>query len=201
MIEGHQIRRIYVDSGSSSEIMHEHCFRSFNTNVWSRLRKYKASLVGFSGETYLPLGLIDLWNQNEKSWSGRLDHSLHDQVPNGPGSRHNENKQGSPIGVHAVGKMLGSWKEIQWRQHMEQMSRIQEQALLRKEPMLLENREEDESMIGKIVIDIILSVNYGLFKPQQNLRQGHVSLLGGGRRIGIANGISIQVFLTASQGQ
>ncbi|GKF20052.1 hypothetical protein Tco_0068690 [Tanacetum coccineum] len=27
-------------------------------------------------------------------------------------------------------KMLGSWEETQWRQHMEQMSRILEQALL-----------------------------------------------------------------------
>ncbi|GJR33200.1 reverse transcriptase domain-containing protein [Tanacetum coccineum] len=61
MIEGHQIRRIHVDSGSSSEIMYEHCFRSFSTNVRSRLRKCKALLVGFSSETYHPLRLIDLW--------------------------------------------------------------------------------------------------------------------------------------------
>ncbi|GJV94775.1 hypothetical protein Tco_1546352 [Tanacetum coccineum] len=33
MIKGHKIRRIHVDSRSSSEIMYEHCFRSFNTNV------------------------------------------------------------------------------------------------------------------------------------------------------------------------
>nr|GEU83245.1 reverse transcriptase domain-containing protein [Tanacetum cinerariifolium] len=61
MIEGHQIRRIHVDNGSSSEIMYENCFRSFNTNVWSRLRKCKASLVGFSSKIYHPLRLIDLW--------------------------------------------------------------------------------------------------------------------------------------------
>ncbi|GKA89375.1 hypothetical protein Tco_0811187 [Tanacetum coccineum] len=46
--------------------------------------------------------------------------------------------------------MLGSWEETQWRQHMEQMSRTWEQALLRtrnnpgqrssKEPMLLEKK-------------------------------------------------------------
>ncbi|GJR94458.1 hypothetical protein Tco_0266632 [Tanacetum coccineum] len=61
MIEGHQIRRIHVDSGSSSEITYKHCFRSFNINIRSRLRICKALLVGFSGETYHPLGLIDLW--------------------------------------------------------------------------------------------------------------------------------------------
>ncbi|GJZ66661.1 hypothetical protein Tco_0623357 [Tanacetum coccineum] len=50
------------------------------------------------------------------------------------------------------------------------ISRIREQALLRtrndpgqrsgKEPMLLEKREEEESMIGKIAIGSMLSVNY-----------------------------------------
>ncbi|GJW97859.1 hypothetical protein Tco_0179667 [Tanacetum coccineum] len=53
---------------------------------------------------------------------------------------------------------------------MEQMSKIQEQALLRtrnkpgqrpgKEPMLLEKMEEEESAIGKIVIGSMLSANY-----------------------------------------
>ncbi|GKB75110.1 reverse transcriptase domain-containing protein, partial [Tanacetum coccineum] len=59
-IEGYHIRRIYVDGGSSSEIMYEHCFKSFGVDVKSKLRKASASLVGFSSETYHPLGLIDL---------------------------------------------------------------------------------------------------------------------------------------------
>ncbi|GKD22984.1 hypothetical protein Tco_1224687 [Tanacetum coccineum] len=46
--------------GSSSEIMYEHCFKSFSANTKSRLRKSSAPLVGFSGEIYHPLGLIDL---------------------------------------------------------------------------------------------------------------------------------------------
>ncbi|GJR75177.1 hypothetical protein Tco_0087542 [Tanacetum coccineum] len=62
MIEGHQIRRIHVDSGSSSEIMYERYYRSFNTNIQSSLRRCKALLVGFLGETYHPLGWIDLWD-------------------------------------------------------------------------------------------------------------------------------------------
>ncbi|GJW16582.1 hypothetical protein Tco_0024018 [Tanacetum coccineum] len=61
IIEGHQVRRIHVDGGSSLEIMYEHCFRNFNVGIRSRLRKYKAPLVGFSGETYDPLGIVDLW--------------------------------------------------------------------------------------------------------------------------------------------
>ncbi|GJT23472.1 hypothetical protein Tco_0893409 [Tanacetum coccineum] len=33
MIEGHQVRKIHVDGGSSSEIMYEHCFRSFSADI------------------------------------------------------------------------------------------------------------------------------------------------------------------------
>ncbi|GJV05030.1 hypothetical protein Tco_1338599 [Tanacetum coccineum] len=61
MIEGHQVQRIHVNGESSSEIMYEHYFRNFNADIRSRIRKCKAPLVSFSGETYHPLGIIDLW--------------------------------------------------------------------------------------------------------------------------------------------
>ncbi|GKB06062.1 hypothetical protein Tco_0834295 [Tanacetum coccineum] len=44
----------------SSKIMYEHYFKSFIADTKSRLRKSSAPLVGFSGEIYHPLGLIDL---------------------------------------------------------------------------------------------------------------------------------------------
>ncbi|GJQ97449.1 reverse transcriptase domain-containing protein [Tanacetum coccineum] len=59
-IEGFRVRRIYVDGGSSSEIMYEQCFKIFGANTKSTLRKSSAPLVGFSGEIYHRLGLIDL---------------------------------------------------------------------------------------------------------------------------------------------
>ncbi|GKD92450.1 hypothetical protein Tco_1372287 [Tanacetum coccineum] len=40
--------------------MYEHCFKNLNVNIWSRLRRCRAPLIGFSGETYHPLGVIDL---------------------------------------------------------------------------------------------------------------------------------------------
>ncbi|GJZ27802.1 hypothetical protein Tco_0572449 [Tanacetum coccineum] len=52
--------RIYIDGGSSSEIIYDHYFKSFGADVKSKLRKANAHLVGFSSETYHPLGLIDL---------------------------------------------------------------------------------------------------------------------------------------------
>ncbi|GJS96884.1 hypothetical protein Tco_0803852 [Tanacetum coccineum] len=60
IIKGNQVRRIFVDGGSSSEIMYEHCFRNLNINIGSRLRRCRASMVGFSGETHHPVGVIDL---------------------------------------------------------------------------------------------------------------------------------------------
>ncbi|GKF58155.1 hypothetical protein Tco_0171692 [Tanacetum coccineum] len=60
MIEDHQVQRILVEDGSSSEIMYEYCFRNLSVNIRSRLRKCIAPLMGFSGEMYHPLGIIDL---------------------------------------------------------------------------------------------------------------------------------------------
>ncbi|GKE18186.1 hypothetical protein Tco_1425763, partial [Tanacetum coccineum] len=60
MIEDHQVRRILVDDKSSLEIMYEHYFRNLSVNIRSRLRRCRAPLIGFSGETYHPLGIIDL---------------------------------------------------------------------------------------------------------------------------------------------
>ncbi|GJT37995.1 reverse transcriptase domain-containing protein [Tanacetum coccineum] len=48
-IEDHQVRRILVDGGSSSEIMYEHCFRNLNINIRSRLRRCRAPLIGRIG--------------------------------------------------------------------------------------------------------------------------------------------------------
>ncbi|GJZ07610.1 hypothetical protein Tco_0541403, partial [Tanacetum coccineum] len=60
IVKGNRARRILVDGGSSSEIMYEHCFRNLDINVRSRLRRCKAPMIGFVGETYHHLGLISL---------------------------------------------------------------------------------------------------------------------------------------------
>ncbi|GJY43701.1 hypothetical protein Tco_0431914 [Tanacetum coccineum] len=75
-IEGFRVRRIYVDGGSSSEIMYEHCYNSFDVDTKSRLRKSNAPLVGFSGEIYHPLGIIDLRvTREEQNYAARVCHS------------------------------------------------------------------------------------------------------------------------------
>ncbi|GJY38113.1 hypothetical protein Tco_0424477, partial [Tanacetum coccineum] len=60
IIKGNQVQRILVDGGSSSEIMYEHCFRNLDVNIRSKLRRGKAPMIGFLGETYNPLGVTDL---------------------------------------------------------------------------------------------------------------------------------------------
>nr|GEV79124.1 reverse transcriptase domain-containing protein [Tanacetum cinerariifolium] len=44
VIEGNQIRRILVDGWISSEVMYEHCFKSLNVNIRSRLRRCRAPM-------------------------------------------------------------------------------------------------------------------------------------------------------------
>nr|GEX66640.1 reverse transcriptase domain-containing protein [Tanacetum cinerariifolium] len=50
LIEGFLVRRIYVDEGSSSEVMYEHCFRNSRAETKAKLKESRTPLVGFSGE-------------------------------------------------------------------------------------------------------------------------------------------------------
>ncbi|GJW39044.1 reverse transcriptase domain-containing protein [Tanacetum coccineum] len=49
--------------------MYERCFRNLNVNIRSKLRRCRAPMVGFLGETYQPLGVIDL--RVTMGWAGR----------------------------------------------------------------------------------------------------------------------------------
>nr|GEY70395.1 reverse transcriptase domain-containing protein [Tanacetum cinerariifolium] len=53
---GHCVHRIYVDGGSSSEILYEHCFSKFRPEIKNQLIPANTPLVGFSGEVIWPLG-------------------------------------------------------------------------------------------------------------------------------------------------
>ncbi|GKA63846.1 hypothetical protein Tco_0763452 [Tanacetum coccineum] len=54
------IHRIYVDGGSSVEIMYEHCFEQLMPEEKKEIRPLTALLVGFAGQISWPLGLITL---------------------------------------------------------------------------------------------------------------------------------------------
>ncbi|GJT11803.1 hypothetical protein Tco_0858845 [Tanacetum coccineum] len=60
LIEGFLVRRIYVDGGSSSEVMYEHYFRNLRAKTMAKLKESRTPLVGFSGEISYPIGTINL---------------------------------------------------------------------------------------------------------------------------------------------
>ncbi|GJV48416.1 reverse transcriptase domain-containing protein [Tanacetum coccineum] len=55
-VEGYLVRRVYVDEGSSVEVMFEHCFENLPAKVRAELRETRTDLVGFAGEVATPLG-------------------------------------------------------------------------------------------------------------------------------------------------
>ncbi|GJV55841.1 reverse transcriptase domain-containing protein [Tanacetum coccineum] len=58
---GHCVHRMYVDGGSSLEILYEHCFNKFRPEVKNQMIPAATPLVGFSGEIIWPLGKISLF--------------------------------------------------------------------------------------------------------------------------------------------
>ena len=54
------IHRVYVDTGSSADIIYEHCFRLLPDRWKDNLRPTTGRLVGFTGHSLWPLGTIHL---------------------------------------------------------------------------------------------------------------------------------------------
>ncbi|GJW61699.1 reverse transcriptase domain-containing protein [Tanacetum coccineum] len=59
-IGGHVVHRIYIDRGSSMEVLYEHCFNRLRPEIKSLMVSETTSLIGFSGETIWPLGQLRL---------------------------------------------------------------------------------------------------------------------------------------------
>nr|GEX18087.1 hypothetical protein [Tanacetum cinerariifolium] len=57
-ISGHAVHRIYVDGGSSMDVLYEHCFNRLKPKIKSQMVPATTSLTGFSGETIWPLGQL-----------------------------------------------------------------------------------------------------------------------------------------------
>ncbi|GKC21189.1 hypothetical protein Tco_1023339 [Tanacetum coccineum] len=59
-IGGHCIHSMYVDGGSASEILYEHCFSRLRPEIKNQLIPTTTPLIGFSGEIIWPIGQIQL---------------------------------------------------------------------------------------------------------------------------------------------
>ncbi|GKD47814.1 hypothetical protein Tco_1276790, partial [Tanacetum coccineum] len=55
-IGGHMIHHMYIDGGSSTEVLYEHCFNQLRPEIKSQMVPATTSLTDFSGETIWPLG-------------------------------------------------------------------------------------------------------------------------------------------------
>nr|GEV52517.1 reverse transcriptase domain-containing protein [Tanacetum cinerariifolium] len=71
---GHMIHRMYIDGGSSMEILYEDCFNRLRPEIKSQMVPATTSLTGFSGETIWPLGQLRLLviigdtNHSKRAW-------------------------------------------------------------------------------------------------------------------------------------
>ncbi|GJX79840.1 hypothetical protein Tco_0327989 [Tanacetum coccineum] len=57
---GHDIHRMYIDGGASTDILYEHCFQRLRPEVKSQLNPATTSLTGFTGEKIWPMGQLRL---------------------------------------------------------------------------------------------------------------------------------------------
>nr|GEW88677.1 putative ribonuclease H-like domain-containing protein [Tanacetum cinerariifolium] len=57
-IGGHMIHRMYVDGGSSTEVLYEHCFNRLRSEIKGQMVPTTTSLTGFSGETIWLMGQL-----------------------------------------------------------------------------------------------------------------------------------------------
>ncbi|GKC19382.1 hypothetical protein Tco_1021532 [Tanacetum coccineum] len=162
IIEGNQVRRILVEGESSSEIMYEHCFRNLDVSIRLRFTRCEIPMVGFLGETYHPLVIIDLrvtmgrvgrnkmvlmefaiikcrsqYNviigRTGMRSLGAVGSTIHSMIkfPTNQGIVTMETSREALWECQQLERVQGSWKEVQWRQRKEQMSRIREQVILR----------------------------------------------------------------------
>nr|GEV32714.1 reverse transcriptase domain-containing protein [Tanacetum cinerariifolium] len=58
--KGHDIHRMYIDGGASTDILYEHYFQRLLPKVKSQLNPATTSLTGFTGEKIWPIGQIRL---------------------------------------------------------------------------------------------------------------------------------------------
>ncbi|GJY34104.1 hypothetical protein Tco_0418573 [Tanacetum coccineum] len=172
----HLVRDIRL-SNQKSRNQRRNDMKSINTNNQSKAKKCKHHLVRYLGISPLRVDR-HMGNHGRGRKKQNSAHGIRNRI------RHNENKQGSPMGVQAVGKDVGLvGRYIMASSHGTNVKNMGTSTTTNKEQAWTETCAD------------------GLLKPQQNLCLGHVSLPGGGRRIGIANGIPIQVFLIDSQRQ
>nr|GEY64815.1 reverse transcriptase domain-containing protein [Tanacetum cinerariifolium] len=147
--------------------MYEHCFKSFDVDVKSKLRKANGPLVGFSGETYHPLGLIDLrvtMGEPGKSKTVLLEFAIVKcRSPYNVIIGRTEMRILREVGltIHSMIKFLTdkgvatmrTSKEALWEyKQIETNAKFMEGDAMMKEPMITEETWEEDTVKEKVTI-------------------------------------------------
>nr|GEU73692.1 hypothetical protein [Tanacetum cinerariifolium] len=161
--------------------MYEYCIRNLGVNIQSRLGRCKLSMIDFSGETYHPLGVIDLRVTLEKEGRSKtvlmefaiikcrspyniiigrtemrsleaVGSTIHSMIkfPTNQGVITMETNREALQECKHLERVQGLWKEVQWRQHKEQMSRIREQNA--KEAFTISHEHSDQYVMTKTTL-------------------------------------------------
>nr|GEU93072.1 reverse transcriptase domain-containing protein [Tanacetum cinerariifolium] len=117
IIEGDQVRRILVVRGSSSEIMYKHCLRNLNVNIRSRLRRCRTLMIGRTRMRSLRAVGSTIYTMIK--------------FPTNQGVVTMETSKEAIQESKHLERVQDMWKETQWCQREEQMSRIREQVILK----------------------------------------------------------------------
>ncbi|GKD11599.1 reverse transcriptase domain-containing protein [Tanacetum coccineum] len=98
-IGGHCIHRMYVDGGSASEILYEHCFNRLCSEIKNQLVPATTPLIGFSGEIIWPIGQIQLLTMSQKIASSSVNISQNAETPVRRRSNYPKKQQVGPAGM------------------------------------------------------------------------------------------------------
>ncbi|GJT13144.1 reverse transcriptase domain-containing protein [Tanacetum coccineum] len=79
-ISGRQVNRVYMDNGSSCEVIYEHCFLRLKPSIRSLRVDSKTQLVGFFGEHSWPLGEVPLEITIGATYQKLVDEVFNDQI-------------------------------------------------------------------------------------------------------------------------
>jgi hypothetical protein len=63
------IRKIYINGGSASDIMYEHCFNGFPSYIKSQMKPTTTTLMGFTGDTLRPFRQLTLCHLEGRSFT------------------------------------------------------------------------------------------------------------------------------------
>ncbi|GJZ55866.1 hypothetical protein Tco_0611059 [Tanacetum coccineum] len=103
---------MYVDGGSSTEVLYEHCFNRLRPKIKNQMVLATTSLIGFSGETIWPLGQLRVLvtigdaDHSTKAWMNFMivrSLSLYNGIIERPGIRE---IQAVPSAAHGMLKFL-----------------------------------------------------------------------------------------------